>query len=252
MRSVAASCRMIRLMRRQIFYISFSVSTNWALLLVGRLNKVTNPDLKARYERLWKSELYPIALSLEAKLSKLPSVMRGVDQAIRELSKEFEARTAEIDRCIADYPRALVLRNDSLGFTVSANIESYLYHLQSAYELARRFFIRFNRAILERRATEYELKAVLENAGLDCSWIDVLKAARRLSAHESALWCDVEKVSDDPRRYELLISAIHSVDPEKYLTIAQYRDLYAQFGRALARLQKWLLGQIDVIDGAAK
>lgn len=236
-------------MRRQIFYISFNVSTNWALLIVGRLNKVTNPDLKARYERLWKSEIYPIALSLEAKLSKLPSVMRGVDQSIRELSKEFEGRTAEIDRCIADYPRALVLRNDSLGLTVSANIESYLYHLQSAYELTRRFFIRFNRTILDRSATEHDLKTVLKDAGLDSSWIEVLKTARRLSAHESALWCDVEKVSDDPRQYELVMSAIHSVE---YLTMAQYRDLYLQFGRALARLQEWLLGQIDAIDGAAK
>ncbi len=85
------------LMQRQIFHISFNVRTNWALLLVGRLNKATNPALKARYERLWKSELYPIALSLEAKLSKLPSVVRVVDQAIGELSKEFEDRTAEID-----------------------------------------------------------------------------------------------------------------------------------------------------------
>jgi hypothetical protein len=236
-------------MKRQIFYISFNVSTNWVLLLVGRLNKATNPDLKARYERLWKSELYPIALSLEAKLSKLPSVMRVVDQAIKELSKEFEGRTAEIDRCISDYPRALVLRSDSLGLMVSANIESYLYHLQSAYELTRRLFIRFNRTILERPATEYDLKAVLWDAGLDCSWIDVLKTARRLSAHESALWCDVEKVSDAPRRYELLISAIHSVDPAKYLTMAQYRDLYVQFGRTLTRLQEWLLAQIDAIDG---
>src|SRR5208337_4361001 len=130
-------------MRRQIFHISFNVSTNWALLLVSRLNKATHPELKTRYERLWRTELYPTALSLEAKLSKLPSVVHLADQAIAELSKEFESRTAEIDRCIADYPRALVLHNSRVGLTVSANIESYLYHLQSVYELVRRFFIRF-------------------------------------------------------------------------------------------------------------
>ncbi len=200
---------------------------------------------------MWKSELYPIALSLEAKLSKLPSVVHVVVQAIRELSKEFEDRTAEIDRCIADYPRALLLHNSSLGLMVSANIESYLYHLQSAYELTRRFFIRFNRTILDRPAKEDDLKAVLKDASLDCCWIEVLKTARRLSAHESAFWCDVEKVSDDPRRYELLIGEIHSIDPDQYLTMTQYRDLYVQFGRTLARLQEWLLAQINAIDNAA-
>ncbi len=58
---------------------------------------------------------------------------------------------------------------------VSANIESYIYHLQSAYELARRFFIKFNRTMLDRPAKEDDLKAVLKDAGLDCSWIEVSK-----------------------------------------------------------------------------
>ena len=33
--------------------------------------------------------------------------------------------------------------------------------------------------------------------------------------------------------------------------MAQYRDLYVQFGRTLARLQEWLLAQINAIDNAA-
>ncbi|HKN12460.1 MAG TPA: hypothetical protein VJX68_04620 [Candidatus Binatus sp.] len=235
-------------MERRIFHISFSARSNWALLLVGRLNKVVNPDLKGRYERYWRKEFFPIALSLEAKLSKVSAVVYVVDQAIADLSKEFETRTAEIDRCIVDYPRALILRNDFLGLLVSANIESYLYHLQSAYELTKRFFVKFNRLILQKNSNEDHLKTVLVEGRLDPSWIERLGTIRDLSAHGSALWCDVEKISDHPRQYELLIGEIHSIEPDKYVPMLQYRDLSKQFHFCLLRLQEWLLAEIAALD----
>jgi len=123
-----------------------------------------------------------------------------------------------------------------------------LYHLQSAYELTKRFFVKFNRLILQKNSNEDHLKTVLVEGRLDPSWIERLGTIRDLSAHGSALWCDVEKISDHPRQYELLIGEIHSIEPDKYVPMLQYRDLSKQFHFCLLRLQEWLLAEIAALD----
>ncbi len=83
--------------------------------------------------------------------------------------------------------------------------------------------------------------------------IDVLNDDRNLVAHESTLWCDLRMVVDDPRKYEVLIGEIHSVEPAQYRALASYGSIRANFMYSLAKLGEWMLRQIEdeeTISGA--
>lgn len=230
-----------------IFYISFHSSAGWLHPLVTRLNNASSAAVQERYKEHWRprdSELGRLAVTVEAKLSKLYSVIDAVNQNVRLLDKELATRKSEVDQCIARQS-SLVLHQAGLEFSLSASIESFLYHSRSAYELMRRFLVAFSRRILEKGITEMDIKAILEQEGIATEWIDALNDDRNLTAHESALWCDLQKVTDDPRRYEVLIGQIHEVDPEKYRPLTYYSQVYRDFMGSLTKLRDWLLRQID-------
>jgi hypothetical protein len=129
------------------FYLSFNSSAGWIHPVVNRLNSTLNEGLRERYIRHWpgKEGLGKLAVTVEAKLSKLPASIRVVDKDVRLLDSELTERENEVDECIRR-KSALILRNEDLGLSLSANIESFLYHSRSAYELVTRFLITFSRS----------------------------------------------------------------------------------------------------------
>jgi len=94
------------------------------------------------------------------------------------------------------------------------------------------------------------MKSALAAAGVPTDWIDALRKDRDLTAHETALWCDLRKTNDEPRSYEVLITEVHSVDPEKYHPLSQYTEVYSEFHKSLEKLRKWLYEQIDAAEAA--
>jgi hypothetical protein len=60
-------------------------------------------------------------------------------------------------------------------------------------------------------------------------------------------------VVDDPRKYEVLIGEIHSVEPSQYRALASYGSIRANFMYSLAKVGEWMLRQIEdeeTISGA--
>ncbi len=235
------------------FYINFLARAYWLHPVVTRLNNTSSPTLKKRFRDHWSgrdSELGRLALAIEAKLSKLPAVVGAVNRDVLALDAELRERRLEVDECI-ERISGIRLRNEELGLSLAANIESFLYHTQSAYELVMRFLIAFSRRILKKPCTEAEIKTALSNAGVSTEWIDALRKDRDLTAHETALWCDLRKTKDEPRSYEVLITEVHSVDPEKYRPLSQYTAAYGEFYKSLETLREWLFQQIaEASDGA--
>ena len=185
------------------------------------------------------------------KLSKLPEIVRAVDNEIRLLSSELTERDEEIDECIRR-KLALTLHNKSVGLNLPTNIESFLYHSRSTYELVKRFLISFCRRILEKKAFgEAQIRDVLTSAGLMTDWIDLLRDDRDLTAHETAFWCDLERVSDCPPKYEVLIGEIHDIRHERYKPLSRYRDTYLKFSESLPKLSDWLHEQVADVDKPA-
>lgn len=235
------------------FYINFIARAYWLHPVVARLNETPSGPLKERYREHWSgrdSELGKLALAIETKLSKLPAVVDAVNRDVRTLNAELKERRSEVDECI-ERTSGIMLRNEELGLRLAANIESFLYHTQSAYELVMRFLIVFSRRILDRRCTEGDIRTVLSERMVPTDWIDALREDRDLIAHETALWCDLRKTNDQPRSYEVLIAEVHSVDREHYRPLGKYTTMYSDFFRSLEKLREWLLLRIaEVNDGA--
>jgi len=234
------------------FYINFFSRVYWLHPVVTRLENTSNQALKKRYREHWSakdSELGRLALAIETKLSKLPAVVDAVNRDVRALDDELRERRLEVDECI-ERESGIRLRNDELGLSLAANIESFLYHAQSAYELVMRFLIAFSRRIIKKPCSEAEIKIALSNAGGATGWIDALRKDRDLTAHETALWCDLRKTKDEPRCYEILIAEIHSVNPANHRPLSQYTAVYGEFIKSLEKLRGLLFQQIaEASDG---
>jgi hypothetical protein len=65
---------------------------------------------------------------------------------VTTLDAELRERRLEVDECIKRRS-GIILRNEGSSLSLAANIESFLYHTQSAYELVMRFLIAFSRRI---------------------------------------------------------------------------------------------------------
>jgi len=227
-----------------VFYINFVSGPHWLHEVVGRLNQTQSSELQKRHREHWgkkESELGKLALSIEAKLSKLPTVAEAVNKDIRLLNNELTERQSDVDRCIRSRS-SIILHDRDLGLRLSAEIESFLYHSRSAYELVRRFLIAFVRRILQTQFDEKALKSILEAEGITTEWIDTLHKDRNLTAHRSSLWCDLRKTGEDPRTYEVLICEIQDV--ENYRRLSDYTNVYTEFSRSLSKIREWLLNRI--------
>lgn len=236
----------------KIFYINYFTVSGWVYPIINRLNGTSNALLKARYSAHWngrETDLGRLALALDAKLSKLPAIIEIVDRDIRLLDEELKDRKAEVDTCIARRS-GLRLRQERLALSLPANIESFLYHSRSAYELLSRFLIAFNRRILEKRISGEDIERILQEEGISTEWIDALKDDRDLTAHQSALWCDLRVVTDEPRTYEVLVGEIHDIDPAHYRPLGSYTKIYSDFANSLTKLTSWLLREIDAAETA--
>ncbi len=171
------------------FYINFFARAYWLHPVLTRLNNTSSPALKNRYREHWSakdSELGRLAVAIEAKLSKLPAVVSTVNRDVLALDAELRERRLEVDECIKRMS-GIRLRDEELGLSLAANIESFLYHTQSAYELVMRFLIAFSRRILQKPCAEADMKTALTQAGVSTEWIDALRKDRDLTAHETAL-----------------------------------------------------------------
>jgi hypothetical protein len=203
----------------------------------------------------WGPRMGNAAIALSTKIRAVQITVQRLNKDIRKLDEELSTRAAEVDRCIARKPMALVLRDDEIGFCLVASLDAFLYEARSLYEMLRTFVLMFTRHILQKRCNEAGAERILKKAmqdnGHGFDWAVELRRNRAVFFHETAPWIAMEMTSRDPRHYEILILNKNVADLEKnpcYVTLDEYRCWWVGLQNCATDMQQWSLAMLDEVD----
>jgi len=113
------------------------------------------------------------------------------------------------------------------------------------------------RQVLQQRCNETDAEQILEQAmrekGHGFGWAADLRKFRATFFHEKAPWIAMEVISQEPRKYELLILEENVADLEKdpsYVRLEEFRRLWYGLQNCALDMQRWALGELDRISRA--
>ncbi|MGO9268081.1 MAG: hypothetical protein ACLQBA_24850 [Candidatus Binataceae bacterium] len=194
------------------------------------------------------------AIALVTKIRVIQIAVDRLDADISDLSAEITASAESVDKCIAQ-KKALVLKNEAIGFRIVASLDAFLYEARSTYEMLRTFVINYSRHILKRRCSERGAEEILRQAMLakrhGSEWVEDLRRDRAMFFHETAPWIAMEITSREPRRYGLIVLKDIVPDLEvtrNYVKLEEYQRIWLGLQTCFIDMQSWALTELDQID----
>lgn len=204
-----------------------------------------NDDLKKRTEEWKKVGLSELGLALSTKLRMISIVVERIDNHLGKLSEELQG----------DKEKALEFYRGGYAYTVKhidpfvlvADLEAFIFETRSTYEIVGKFIVAFFKYILLKGITEADLIKILEEKGIDVTWIKELQINRITFFHNTAPWIGIKPINDDLARMELLIlkkniKELESADD--YVSFDLLRSVYENFGISLNAIQGFLISEI--------
>ena len=189
-------------------------------------------------------ELSELGVHVSTRLNLLPRVVVRLNAETRDLHQATESHKPEHIFSNAAQGVAFSV-DDDLKYRLIADIDGFLFEVDSCAELMRRF-VQLLHAHAGRPIADDKLTAVLRDAlkryGVDGVWFALLDKSRNFVAHEGTPYLAID-VSDDAK-WELLIMKENIVtldDPEKFFRLADLQAISAGFSSAKVALQKYLV-----------
>ena len=234
----------------KFFHIDWLPRTRWGYRLVARFNDCRNPKLKCCAKQHWPAEQ---TIAFATRLALIRVIQRQFNEDIAALSKEFEKKSVEIQKCIPEH-KALRLKDSDLAFRLVAGIDAFIFEARSSYEILGALVGRIASNILDIKVDERTLRKLLEIGGHDTSWIDDLRDERIRFFHETSPWLAVRITDGDPP-YEVLVLRRNAYDLEANVDAAfpldKLNQIFLGLDAAVNIVENWLLEKIDEADQAA-
>lgn len=236
------------------FHISYIGGVPLLFPIINRLNAAKQTGAGNEFG-IWGPKMGDAAIALVTKIRSVQIAVERLNGDISALNNELAEVPDSVEKCLAHSPpKALVLRDEAVGFQLVASLDAFLYEARSAYEMLRTFVIRFARHILMERCSERDGARILEQAMLEgghsSGWVEDLRLNRATFFHETAPWFAMEMTSREPRRYELLILNDNVADLEKspnYAKLEEYRLIWLGLQTCATDMQRWALKRLDQI-----
>jgi len=231
-------------MADKFLLINYNPNCTWIYPILNALN-AANDDLKKRTEEWEKVGLSELGLALSTKLRMISIVVERIDKHLGKLSEELQG----------DKEKALEFYRGGYAYTVKhidpfvlvVDLEAFIFETRSTYEIVGKFIVAFFKYILLKDITEADLTKMLEEKGIDVTWIKELQINRITFFHNTAPWIGIKPINDDLARVEVLIlkkniKELESADD--YVSFDLLRSVYENFGISLNAIQGFLISEI--------
>ncbi len=234
----------------KFFHIDWLPRTRWGYRLVRRFDGCRDPSLRDRAKQHWPAEQM---IAFATRLALIRVIQRQFNEDIAALSKEFEKKTAEIQKCIPEH-KALRLKDSDLAFRLVAGIDAFIFEARSLYEILGVLVSRIAGNVLGIKVDERALRKIVGVEGHDTSWIDDLRDERIRFFHETSPWLAV-KMTDGNPPYEILVLRRNAYDLEADVDAAfplgMLNRIFFGLNLAVDMVEKWLLERIDEAEKTA-
>ncbi len=200
--------------------------------------------IKAKKAPPISKELSELGVHISTRLNVLPRIIERLNSSTKALRLATESHKAEHVFSDTAPGVALPVPND-LKYNLIADIDSFLFEVNSCAELMRQFFqllhAHAGSPISDDKLTG-ALRSALTNFGVDGSWFRLLDRNRNFAAHEGTPYLAID-VSDDVK-WELLVMKENLVsfnDEQRFFRFAELQRIVDGFTNAKVALQKYLI-----------
>lgn len=212
----------------------------WVLPIWGAVHKA----IEAKKVLAISKELSELGVHVSTRLNVLPRVVKRLNAGTNDLHRATKAHKPEHVFTNIAPGVALPVDND-LKYQLIADIDAFLFEVNSCAELIRRFF-QLLHAHAGSPIADEKLTAALRDAlgkfGVDGNWFRLLDRNRNFVAHKGTPYLAID-VSDDIN-WELLImkeNLLKFDEPETFFCFAELQAISEGFSSAKVALQKYLI-----------
>ena len=212
----------------------------WVLPIWGAVHKA----IEAKKFSPISKELSELGIHVSARLNLLPRVVDRLSAETKELHRATASHKPE--HVFSNTTRGAALSvDDNLKYRLIADIDAFLFEVNSCAELMGRFFQLLHAhagSPIDDKKLTVALREALGQFGVDGSWFRLLDRNRNFVAHQGTPYLAID-VSDDVK-WELLIMKENLVkfdEPERFFRLAELQAISDGFSSAKVALQKYLI-----------
>jgi len=217
--------------------------------LQTRLMKSSSAKLRERYDSYHEVGLGAIGSAVATRLALVLRVSFRLGILLKRLRDEIE-ETGRVGELL-DNGWAFVTPDSRIFYDICVTVDACYFEFRSFYEIVGKYVIAFCKEMLDREVSEKELIQVLEDAGVDTSWIEPVKDTRKLFFHETAPWIALRIHERSPLVCSLLVlkENVHTFDDaDKYITQDQLVDAIEGLQKASWEIHNWLVLRIEEVE----
>jgi hypothetical protein len=212
----------------------------WVLPIWGAVHKA----IEAKKVAAISKELSELGVHVSARLNLLPRVVNRLNTETKELHKATASH--KLEHVCSDTIRGAALSvDDDLKYRLIADIDAFLFEVNSCAELMGRFFQLLHAhagSPIDDKKLSGALRDALAKFEVDGGWFRLLDRNRNFVAHQGTPYLAID-VSDDVK-WELLITKENLTnfdEPEKFFRLAELQAISDGFSSAKVALQKYLM-----------
>lgn len=231
------------------FHLSYPSADFFIGGLQNRLRQSTSSVLRGRFAR-WDPDVHgELALAFVAKVEMLNHIVTRLNADVAKLVEYLNSVPGAVEQCISER-RALIVPDRDLLWHLSVDVESFLFEARSAYELLGRFLKQFFRLIFQRKVTEREAIAAVEDLGGDVTWVPLLKESRNLFVHSAASWLAVERTQADPPQFDLLLLKrnLETLTDADFVHFRDCRGVQRGLATCVNKIALWIANEIGTVE----
>ncbi len=205
-------------------------------------------------------DICQLGLWISIRLNILPHVIDRINKETKRLFKFTKKHQPKhifiIDKngyAFPDPSNSKYNCINNLKYKLIADIDSFLFELNSLCELMMKLFERLYEHAeknLPEKNAGLSIKAILEEAGGNSNWFTFLDDHRNTFIHEATPYLAIDISESD--NYDLLImkeNIKRFVDPEIFIRLSELNDIVQGFSQAKPVLQSNLISLFRPIPG---
>lgn len=238
--------------RTQYLRISYIPEVGWILSIMSQLLNSSNPHLRKAFDDWSDTPLKELGFAITTRMHMLGLCIRRLNMRVRELRKEINSATAELDRCL-EKGYAFTPKDKDLLYELLLDMDMFVFETRSLYEIMGKFLKALCEALFGRKITEADLVTVLSNKGIDTRWITELRDNRILFFHQTAPWIAVEVDRNGNKLNPALLKrSMTTFAPDDVVSFATLREIYEGFVNSVTELHRFVLEQIRDVENQTK